>query len=113
MWALFLKCMLGAGVVLIISILSKSRAFYIAGLVPLFPTFALIAHVIVYQQKGAEALQKTALFGLWSLLPYAIYLVAVYVLATRMSMWSCLGVATLCWVVAAAGLIYGWQLFQS
>ncbi|MDR0092762.1 hypothetical protein RFW63_10470, partial [Acinetobacter baumannii] len=27
--------------------------------------------------------------------------------------WSCLGVATLCWVVAAAGLIYGWQLFQS
>ncbi|AQZ83449.1 MULTISPECIES: GlpM family protein [Acinetobacter] len=112
MWALFLKCMLGAGVVLIISILSKSKAFYIAGLVPLFPTFALIAHVIVYQQKGAEALQKTALFGLWSLIPYAIYLVAVYVLATRLSMWSCLGLATLCWVVAAAGLIYGWQLFQ-
>ncbi|MCU4503224.1 GlpM family protein [Acinetobacter sp. WU_MDCI_Abxe161] len=112
MWALFLKCMLGAGVVLLISILSKSKAFYIAGLVPLFPTFALIAHVIVYQQKGAEALQKTALFGLWSLIPYAIYLVAVYVLATRMSMWSCLGLATLCWVVAAAGLIYGWQLFQ-
>ncbi|MEI5658075.1 GlpM family protein [Acinetobacter baumannii] len=107
MWALFLKCMLGAGVVLIISILSKSKAFYIAGLVPLFPTFALIAHVIVFQQKGAEALQKTALFGLWSLIPYAIYLVAVYVLATRMSMWSCLGVATVCWVVAAAGLIYG------
>ena len=113
MWALFLKCMLGALVVLIISILSKSKAFYIAGLVPLFPTFALIAHVIVFQQKGAEALQKTALFGLWSLIPYAIYLAAVYVLATRMSMWSCLGVATLCWVVAAAGLIYGWQLFQS
>ncbi|MBD1230986.1 MULTISPECIES: GlpM family protein [Acinetobacter] len=112
MWALFLKCMLGAGVVLIISILSKSKAFYIAGLVPLFPTFALIAHVIVYQQKGAEALQKTALFGLWSLIPYAIYLVAVYMLATRVSMWSCLGLATLCWVVAAAGLIYGWQLFQ-
>ncbi len=113
MWALFLKCMLGAGVVLIISILSKSKAFYIAGLVPLFPTFALIAHVIVYQQKGAEALQKTALFGLWSLIPYAIYLVAVYVLATRMSMWSCLGLATLCWVVAATGSIYGWQLFQN
>ena len=112
MWALFLKCMLGAGVVLIISILSKSKAFYIAGLVPLFPTFALIAHVIVFQQKGAEALQKTALFGLWSLIPYAIYLVAVYMLATRVSMWSCLGLATLCWMVAAAGLIYGWQLFQ-
>lgn len=58
MWALFLKCILGAAVVLLISILSKSKAFYIAGLVPLFPTFALIAHVIVYQQQGAAALQK-------------------------------------------------------
>ena len=52
MWALFLKCMLGAGVVLIISILSKSKAFYIAGLVPLFPTFALIAHVIVFNKRS-------------------------------------------------------------
>lgn len=71
MLSLFLKCILGAVVVLLISILSKSKAFYIAGLVPLFPTFALIAHVIVSQQQGAAALQKTALFGLWSLIPYA------------------------------------------
>ena len=112
MLSLFLKCILGAAVVLLISILSKSKAFYIAGLVPLFPTFALIAHVIVSQQQGAAALQKTALFGLWSLIPYFIYLLMVYVLATKMSMWSCLGVATLCWVVAAAGLIYSWQFFQ-
>ena len=112
MFGLFLKCVLGAAVVLIIAVLSKSKAFYIAGLVPLFPTFALIAHVIVSQQQGAEALQKTALFGLWSLIPYFIYLLMVYVLATKMSMWSCLGLATLCWVVAAAGLIYGWQLYH-
>ena len=112
MLALFLKCTLGAAVVLLISVLSKSKAFYIAGLVPLFPTFALIAHVIVSQQQGAEALRKTALFGLWSLIPYAFYLLMVYVLATKMSMWWCLGLATFCWIVAAAFLIYGWQMFQ-
>ena len=70
MLSLFLKCMLGAVAVLVISIFSKSKAFYLAGLVPLFPTFALIAHVIVAQEKGAEALRQTALFGLWSLIPY-------------------------------------------
>ena len=112
MLALFLKCTLGAAVVLLISVLSKSKAFYIAGLVPLCPTFALIAHVIVSQQQGAEALRKTALFGLWSLIPYAFYLLMVYVLATKMTMWWCLGIATLCWIVAAAFLIYGWQMFQ-
>ena len=113
MLSLFLKCIIGAVVVLLISILSKSKAFYIAGLVPLFPTFALIAHVIVVQEKGAEALKQTALFGLWSLIPYFIYLLTVYFLATKLSMWSCFGVATLCWIVAAAGLIYGWQVFHN
>ena len=80
MLSLFLKCMLGAVAVLVISIFSKSKAFYLAGLVPLFPTFALIAHVIVAQEKGAEALRQTALFGLWSLIPYFIYLFLVYLL---------------------------------
>lgn len=112
MLSLFLKCVLGAAVVLLISILSKSKAFYIAGLVPLFPTFALIAHVIVTQEKGAEALKQTALFGLWSLVPYFIYLLLVYLLATKVSMWSCLGIATLGWAVAAGALIYSWQMFQ-
>jgi membrane protein GlpM len=110
-FALAIKCALGAIAVLIISVLSKSKAFYIAGLIPLFPTFALIAHVIVAQEQGADALRKTALFGLWSLIPYFIYLLMVYILATRMSTWSCLSTATLCWIVAAAGLIYAWNKF--
>jgi len=113
MLSLFLKCVIGAAVVLLISILSKSKAFYIAGLVPLFPTFALIAHVIVAQEKGADALKQTALFGMWSLIPYFIYLLMVYLLATRMSVLSCLSVATLCWVIAAAGLVYGWNHYFS
>ncbi|MHA3116549.1 hypothetical protein E0H86_11610 [Acinetobacter sp. ANC 4635] len=111
MWALVFKCTLGALVVLLISILSKSKAFYIAGLVPLFPTFALIAHVIVFQQQGADALRRTALFGLWSLIPYAVYLIAVYLLATQMSVLSCLSLATLAWTIAAGILLYGWYLW--
>ncbi|WP_180983179.1 GlpM family protein, partial [Vibrio vulnificus] len=47
MISLFLKSLLGAAAVVIIALLSKSKNFYIAGLVPLFPTFALIAHFIV------------------------------------------------------------------
>lgn len=111
MWALAFKCMLGALVVLLISVLSKSKSFYIAGLVPLFPTFALIAHVIVFQQQGADALRRTALFGLWSLIPYAIYLIVVYLLATQMSVLNCLSLATLAWAVAAGILLYGWYLW--
>lgn len=41
--------------VALIALLSRSRNFFIAGLAPLFPTFALIAHYIV----GSKAPRDT------------------------------------------------------
>jgi membrane protein GlpM len=107
--ALVLKCALGAAAVLVIALLSRSRYFVIAGLVPLFPTFALIAHVLVGADQGPLALRATALFGLFSLAPYAVYLGAVYGLSTRLSLPACLAAATLAWIAAAVLLILLWS----
>ncbi len=78
MVALFFKCLLGAFAVLLIALLSKSKSFFISGLVPLFPTFALIAHYIVGTERTMDELRVTALFGLYSLIPYGAYLLSVY-----------------------------------
>jgi membrane protein GlpM len=109
MMSLVLKCLLGAVAVLIIALLSRSRSFFIAGLVPLFPTFALIAHYIVGSERAAADLRTTALFGLWSLIPYAIYLFAVYWLSTRLALTHTLLIATFSWAVAAAVLLLVWS----
>ncbi|HAS8529947.1 TPA: GlpM family protein [Vibrio vulnificus] len=106
--SLFLKSLLGAAVVVIIALLSKSKNFYIAGLVPLFPTFALIAHFIVGSERSMEDLRQTALFGLWSLLPYAAYLAAVYYFSYRFSLVTTLSAATVIWLMAASLLIVAW-----
>lgn len=108
MFSLFLKCLLGALAVLVIALLSRSKSFFIAGLGPLFPTFALIAHYIVGSERSTADLRTTALFGLWSLLPYAVYLLAVYWLSVRTSLNLTLAAATLAWALAAAALLYGW-----
>ncbi|MDQ7989322.1 MAG: GlpM family protein [Candidatus Dactylopiibacterium sp.] len=108
MLTLVARCSLGALAVLLISLLARTRNFYIAGMVPLFPTFALIAHAIVGQERGAEALRETALFGLFSLLPYALYLLAVYVLCTRLGLTATLVAATLVWFAAAGVLLLAW-----
>jgi membrane protein GlpM len=105
---LFFKCLLGAAAVLLIALLSRTRNFYIAGLVPLFPTFALIAHYIIGSERSAQDLRATALFGLASLLPYAVYLACVYWLAVRMPLSATLGIATLAWCVAAGVLLLVW-----
>nr|WP_241751452.1 GlpM family protein [Vibrio vulnificus] len=105
---MFLKSLLGAAAVVIIALLSKSKNFYIAGLVPLFPTFALIAHFIVGSERSMEDLRQTALFGLWSLLPYAAYLAAVYYFSYRFSLVTTLSAATVIWLMAASLLIAAW-----
>ena len=108
MTALILKCALGALAVLLIALLSRSRSFFVAGLVPLFPTFALIAHYIVGSERSAGDLRTTAMFGLWSLIPYAVYLAAVYLLSERFTLAATLLTATAAWVGAAAILLTAW-----
>jgi membrane protein GlpM len=106
--SLFLKSLLGAAAVLLIALLSRTRNFYIAGLVPLFPTFALIAHYIVGSERGGADLRTTALFGMWSLIPYAVYLLVVYWLSVRVSLVATLLAATLAWCAAAGVLLWAW-----
>ena len=60
-----------------VGVLAKTKNYAIAGLVPLFPTFALIAHYIVASERGIEALRATIVFGMWSILPYFIYLLSL------------------------------------
>lgn len=109
MISLFLKCMVGALAVLVISLLSNTKSYFVAGLVPLFPTFALIAHYIVGTERPVADLRTTALFGLWSLIPYAVYLLAVYWLSIRVSLATTLLAATAAWVIAAAVLLAAWS----
>lgn len=108
MASLFLKCLLGALAVLLIALLSRTKNFFVAGLVPLFPTFALIAHYIVGTERSAADLRATALFGLWSLLPYGVYLFAVYWLSMRCPLVATLLWASFAWMLSAAAILLVW-----
>lgn len=66
---LVIKAALGALVVLLIGVLAKTKNYYIAGLIPLFPTFALIAHYIVASERGIEALRATSFLVCGRLFP--------------------------------------------
>jgi membrane protein GlpM len=111
--SLILKCFLGAAAVLIIALLSKSKSFFVAGLIPLFPTFALLAHYIIGTERSPVDLRTTALFGLWSLIPYAAYLLAVYWLSIRLPLAGTLVTATLVWCIVAAILLVAWFRLHS
>ncbi len=110
---LLLKAALGALVVVLLAALSKTRNYYIAGLVPLFPTFALIAHYIVGKGRSIDDLKTTILFGMWSIIPYFIYLATLYVLVDRLRLEASLALAVLAWLVAASVLVSLWLRFHA
>ncbi|WP_218727464.1 GlpM family protein [Pseudomonas sp. D1HM] len=103
-----LKATLGAAVVIILAMLAKTKNYYIAGLVPLFPTFALIAHYIVGKGRSLDDLKTTIVFGMWSIIPYFIYLAALYVLVDRMRLELSLALAAVAWLIAATLLVSVW-----
>ncbi len=105
---LILKAALGAAVVIILAMLAKTKNYYIAGLVPLFPTFALIAHYIVGKGRSLDDLKTTIVFGMWSIIPYFIYLAALYVLVDRMRLELSLALAAVAWLIAATLLVSVW-----
>ncbi|WP_164979480.1 GlpM family protein [Pseudomonas sp. DTU12.3] len=107
------KALLGAAVVVIIAALSKTRNYYIAGLVPLFPTFALIAHYIVGKGRSIEDLKTTIVFGMWSIIPYFVYLATLYVMVDRLRLEASLAVAAVAWLMAATVLVSVWVRLHS
>lgn len=110
---LLIKALIGALMVVAIGLLSKTKNYYIAGLLPLFPTFALIAHYIVGTERSIEALHTTIIFGLWAVIPYMVYLIALYFFVGSIKLPYALLGGVLCWTVAAWLLISLWTRFHS
>jgi membrane protein GlpM len=106
---LLLKACLGALVVILINFLSRTKSFYIAGLIPLFPAFALIAHYTIGTRGSVHDLRTTLVFGMWSLIPYFIYLMTAYMLIGRMPLTSALSSGVALWVVGACILLSIWK----
>lgn len=97
---LVIKAALGALVVLLIGVLAKTKNYYIAGLIPLFPTFALIAHYIVASERGIEALRATIIFSMWSIIPYFVYLVSLWYFTGMMRLPAAFVGSVACWGIS-------------
>jgi len=106
---ILIKALAGAVIVVIIQLLARTKHTYLAGLVPLFPTFALVAHYLVGTQRGSAELKQTIRFGMWSLIPYFVYLIVLYWMVDRSRLGISLFVAALCWLVVAALLVFLWN----
>lgn len=94
---------------MLLHVVANTRHYYLTGLIPLFPTFALLAHTMFASSGRTTDLQASAQFGLLSLLPYGLYLLVTWWLSGRMNVWLALTLATAGWVTVAVLVILVWS----
>jgi len=104
-----IKALIGAGAVILIQVFAQSKNYWLAGLVPLFPTFSLISHYLVGTQRSVPELRETIVFGIFALAPYLLYMVALYYLVGKWRLPASLAGATAVWILSAAILIAVWN----
>jgi len=109
---LVLKFILGGLIVVLLSLVSQSRFFIFAGLIPLFPTFAFISNVMVLNNQGIEELKETLLFGVLSLIPYLAYLLSLYLTIGKYKTFFCFCFAFLAWGIFAFLIYYLYNFFR-
>lgn len=63
---------------------------------------------IVGKGRTVEDLKTTILFGMWSIIPYFVYLATLYVMVDRMRLEASLAVAAVAWLIAATILVNVW-----
>ncbi|MEN8173449.1 MAG: GlpM family protein [Chloroflexota bacterium] len=105
---LIIKAILGAAVVILIQLIAGTKNYFIAGLVPLFPTFSLISHYIVGSQRSTSDLRATILFSIVSIGPYLLYSASLYFLVARLPLIPSLIIATVIWFISAGLLVFFW-----
>lgn len=104
---LFLKALAGALIVVALSLLAESkRFFFLAGLVPLFPTFALIGQILVYRQQGETAVKEIALVGIYSLFPYLVFLLGIYFLTEKLGYPKACIISVALWLISALPIVF-------
>ena len=109
MTSLLLKALFGAVIIVVIQLLAQTKNYYVAGLVPLFPTFTLMSHYIVGTQRTSSELKATIRFGISAMIPYLVYMLALYFLVERVKLVPALIAATACWAISATILILVWK----
>lgn len=75
-----INALIGAAVAVLIAFISRTNFYFLSGLAPLFPTFALFAHIMAFKIGGAEQVKAVISFGFLSMIAYLVYLGTFYVL---------------------------------
>lgn len=106
--ATLVKASLGFFLVLIIQIAARSKLYYVAALIPLFPSLAMFSYYFVGSTQSVARLQETIAFGMLSLITYLCFLIALFLAVRHLRIAPALLLASAVWFAVAGVEIRAW-----
>lgn len=102
---LILKFLLGGTIIVIFSLLAKSKNPQIAGLVVLFPIISVVGYIFLINSIGKEASRPIILFSVIALPTVLVFLVSLFFSLKYFNTFSSFSISIFCWFITAI-LIY-------
>jgi membrane protein GlpM len=107
--SLLFSALIGAILATCIAFIGRSHLYFLSGLMPLFPSFALLAQIEAFNIGGAFQVKQVAIFGLVALVPYAGYLLALILLIDKADLRVAMSAAIGAWFALAIVSIVLWD----
>lgn len=95
-----------------IQLVSNTKNFYVAALIPLFPFFGLISYYIIGSQRGVGDLKSTIIFGALSLISYFVFLMTLYFAVGKYNLINSLLIASASWFIVAIIITIFWNMLK-
>ncbi len=107
------KFIAGGGLIVLISLLGKSKHPQITGLAVLFPAVTVVGYVFLSKSIGTSAIKPIILFSIYSIPTILVFLAALYLTIDKLGIALSVIFSITCWLIAAAIiLLIDHQLFS-
>lgn len=102
----FVKFIVGGGLILLVSILGKSRFSFLSGILVLFPVVTVVGYYFLASTSQGIALQRIVLYSILSLPTVLAFLLVLYFTVNRMPITQSLILSILAWCLVAALIVF-------
>ena len=103
---MLLNILVGVAIVVAMSLLARTEHSWLNGLIPLFPTFALIGQTTTWLSRGDGAAKDVAFVGFFALIPYFAYLAMIYWFAESLGFPRAAAIGVALWAAISGVIVY-------
>jgi uncharacterized membrane protein (GlpM family) len=90
----------GGTLIVLISLIGKSRNSFVAGLAMLFPAITILGYYFLSTSQH-DALSKTVIFSIWSLPTSLVFLLTLYLTIDKIPIFQALALGIASWLISA------------